>query len=531
MPREKATTGTDAGTGGNGGQVRILYNDSWGSVATATSNLLQALQGESRQSDSRTIAEGFVGLISQTRISSIYQVPPSLETVEGVMQAERNSFQEAVVKLLLSLPVSRAGEELSRTINVSGGIGGRGSPGSVTNGKSGRIGTPGTFIVMPIWKTDKILEQEVCYAHPVQCRMLLEKAKFLYSCGSPESKTRSTRILERLQQRLAPFEKPRSPFPKLWEAYRKAESRLFINSGPENEEPVSILQLRAVADEATVTLQRVLSEIDFYGYRPDEVPRCSYVWYSSQLESSLAHLTEIQSTYVKLLSRSLDVSKDLGTLTKRAKVCNDSCRYQKSLLEEAKRALIKTGNQVQVCDESVTAGKKSLLRQVDKVEERIQAVFNISLTELVDAVGQLVFVQIGLAKAFPYVAPYAAVQASPILNVNELRKQFRRQLDYLQRDDGVDVNRKYLLRQLREVSNGLRGLSEGYKAAVDDGSLSLNDPGGDKLFIKQTELESLIKDFSDALSEETLENVRKEFNSFVCKCRQRACHWDMGNSL
>lgn len=93
---------------------------------------------------------------------------------------------------------------------------------------------------------EDMLAGSTCFLHPVQCQMLLNKAKLYLFLGTDDNRARALTLLERLQLRLSflgDFDTPKDlSKTALGKAYRVAEASLHIVSGDENKEPISIQQ-------------------------------------------------------------------------------------------------------------------------------------------------------------------------------------------------------------------------------------------------------------------------------------------------
>lgn len=450
--------------------------------------------------DFKQEADDFIELLGSKAVKATsFKVSEFLKTAEDVLKARKPVFRAQLLRLRNALTARERELDavLTQAVDVRGGARGIGSEGE----KNGQPGKKGTWAVQSTRNVAKVLSSDVCYAHPVQCQMLLDKAHFLYFCGSLQDKAKSASILERLQRRLAPFEKcpEGSSEPPLWKAYRQAEDRLYIVKEPQDGEPFSIRRLRAIRADATTTLQHLFSQRDFYGKSPGEVPRGSYIFYKKTADSFLTHLKEVEEIYLKYFNASKDAAAQLNTIRKRAQICDASKELNRQLIKEAVTDIQKTTRTVEMSVDSVKSARTALLKSMKKVPDVIQGRFGVKFEDVISAVGQVLFVHGSL--------PMVALQTASVLHQGQ---------ENALQDDGVPVKKDYLIRKLHTITGDVKSLTEGYKV-LQDGNIKLDDPGAEKLLVEKAKWDNLIDDFSNALSTQIYEDVKKKFNAYLGK--------------
>lgn len=125
----------------------------------------------------------------------------------------------------------------------------------------------------------------------------------------------------------------------------------------------------------------------------------------------------------------------------------------------------------------------------------LQNHFGVPFEDLVSALGQVVF-----ANGKPSML---LLQGAGLLHQGYTT---------LERDDGIKIKKKYVLRRLHSIEGKIKSLNEGYK--VLRGSVNLDDPGTEKLLLTMDELDKLLTEFSGVLGDSNLETVNRRFTVY-----------------
>lgn len=503
MNEVNAKEGKNGGNGGDGGQVSAIVGGQSSKNAQAIDPILDHLADtkEKWPADFSDDITEFIRIVGLGDVKTIYQVPDDMKTVDDVMKVSLSSFRSQVRRLQrLFMPlIDDVHIALSNGIDIRGGKYGTGSKGSVTPGKSGHLGKDQKPVIASTLNVDVLLQTKTCYVHPIQCQMLMEKARQLFWSGSLDNKARSATILQRLQEKLKPFlladsdQLTKSP---LVQAYREAEPRLYIVGGPKNEMPVSVKRLTSLTAEADMTLKHILSGVDFYGKPPDEVPRGSFTWYHDMAEYFLKQLEFAEKTYTDWFNDGKDASAQLKAIRNRGQLCNTTIQLKKRLISEVLTDLDTSGLSIEIMTDALPPIRQAVADEAKKVTEVIKKHFGFSFDELVSALGQVLF-----------------VKGSPSMIALQTSNLIHQGLTKIERDDGIQIPKEYLLSKLRRISGTFAGLEEAYK--VLDGKIDLADPGANKLVAAEEELEKLLSDFANELGDDILNGVRKKFNTYV----------------
>ncbi|KAI9040187.1 uncharacterized protein KD926_008510 [Aspergillus affinis] len=510
-----AKVGENGGNGGDGGRVWAVVGGEVSNNALIADRILDHLADAQKKwpaDFTNDIAE-FVRLVEQKEVKPVYVPPSNMKTAEEIRKVQLYSFRTQVRRLrrVLGPAVDNLHIALSNAIDVHGGLYGTGSLGSEKPGKSGHQGKDQKPIIASTVDVDALLHTKVCYVHPIQCRMLLDKAKQLFWSGSLENKARSATILQRLQKRLEPFLMIPGPSSSsltqlpLVQAYREAESRLCIVSDKKSAIPVSIKRLTTLTSEAEMTLKHIMSGVDFYGKRADEVPRGSFTWYHNIAEYFLGQLEFVENTYKDWFNNGNDASARLNAIKNRGKLCDTKTELKTRLIKEAIVDLDISASTIDSLTETFPAARQAVLDEAAKVAQKIKEKFTVSFDDLVSSLSQVLFVHGG-----PAILSMAALQTTSLVDKG---------LNKIEKDDGIQIPKTYLLSKLHRISGSFESLAEGYK--VLNGKVQLTDPGAEKLFAAETELEKLLDAFEVALGDDILKGVKQKFQKYIGIVLQR----------
>lgn len=467
--------------------------------------LLKGLQDKQKKwpTDFRGDVREFVALVTLKEISAVYPLPEPLTTVEEILKASEEPVTEVLSSAFEKLADQRESlrSTLTQHINVDGGAYGTGAKGDKAQGKNGAEGPLGSYLACRLDETTKILNSEVCFAHPTQCRMLLDMANLLWFCGTLNEKARAATIFSRLARRLSflgtAADKVKISKTNLANAYRKAEPSLFILSGDSQQEPMSFGLLRSIKGEAEGNLMSLLSGNSVLGEKQDKVPRGSFKFYEDAVAPLIINLEKSEKTYRKFLRGEMNAQEKKEAIQDR----ESKCAFRKTLVDnqikQTKNELEDNLERINISTESIGPAKTSLLNAFEPVRHEVETNVKVSFEDLMSALSQVVFVHGS--------APMVVVQAGDLTNTA---------ITKLESDSGVKVNRSLLLKQLRDIKGSIKGLAEGFNL-LKEGGVNFDDPGATKLQVVAQETENLLGNFEDILGKATLDNLKQRFDDYI----------------
>ncbi|KAJ5348578.1 uncharacterized protein N7506_001831 [Penicillium brevicompactum] len=500
-----AEHGAAGGNGGAGGDIAIVYT----SVATAPVSLAQTLLTDLAKSEIKfpdDFDQRTSDLIGMCNSDKVHTVPRSqLDKLKQSLKGPQSAFEEVLVNVVFALKIldKSVYSALTQTAGVTGGYGGRGSRGSKENGADGRPGVDGKYRIQSATDVETIWNNNLCFVHPVQCRMLLDMAKLHYYVDGADDLAKSKDFLERLVSRLQflDFEPPgtASSETNLVKAYRDAEPRLFIPSGPETKEPASIQSLRAIKMEATAVLAMFNSGKDFYGNDRNRVPRGSFKSFEQTIDKELKAVKEAETTYNAYLEAANEAAKK-GYYINHSRTASESAKASNNaMIKNAKDDLADNIFKIHTFTEPMQAASMSLQDAAKNIMVKIKYGFNVQAAQIFEAIGQIIMVP-GMGKL-----GMAQLQGVSLLHQG---------LTEIPGDAGVSVNKDYLIKQVQNISGNLDSLYEAYKVSKD-GTIDLLDPGAAKLQITEEHLNALLSEYENALPPDTLSKLKAKFRTYV----------------
>lgn len=300
--------GQNGGNGGNGGHVKILFDTLHSPAGKVAENILVNLPSTGRKwpDNFHDDAVAFVKLLEAPEVVAVHftdYLLPTMRSPEDILKGGKNDFTASVSKLyeLLGNAATDLTGSLIHSTTISGGDRGLGTSGNSIQSKNRALGSWGQRVVTFLQNHAAVRNLDVCYVHPIQCQMLLDKANFLNFIGGIDDKVASIVILERLINRLGPFAeiKTTDNEPPLWRAYRNNSDRLFtVEKGPSTQEPYAVQRLRGLRDDAKMMRQQILSGKDFFGRGRDDVPRGSYAFYHDTMDNFLKYFKTIEDMHL-----------------------------------------------------------------------------------------------------------------------------------------------------------------------------------------------------------------------------------------
>lgn len=436
-------------------------------------------------------------LIPSTDMLQQDDVPSDFSALKKLLKGHsRDDFQEQLEELQVSM--MRVEKRLTSLLSQAV-LSDAGQPGVGPTGKQGNTAEDATPTVYSVSKD--VWNIPVCFVHPVQCRMLLNKAKECFYTDTDSNLARSRDILRQLGQRLDFLElasAKESLQKPLTKAYRDNALRLFLPPVPAGQEPEALNQLRAIKDEASSVLSLLLLNKDYYGNDRFYVPRQSYGSYKQNAVEMLGHLKlteERYSAYRKAAADAAARSQYIQNSTASSEVAKS---YNLRLAKETAGDLRDYDKKIHDLTPPMKAAKEEVLRLVKVVEDEIKNKFKPQFQDLVEAMGQVMMVHGSMAMVGLQGANLIDKANSTIPN-----------------DQGTRVNKDYLVSKVESIEGTIESLHEGYEVSKQDGTINLLDPGAEKLQISQSNLNKLLDSYQQSLSDGILADVKKAFKNYV----------------
>ncbi len=350
---------------------------------------------------------------------------------------------------------------------------------------------------------------EIMVANPDQCRMLLEKARRLYSFDDIGSTVDSHTLLIRLQGRLS-FLRQLQNNDKLYKAYEAAEARFFIpldtdeqetNAAPETGSS-SISALRQVLSEATGLVTQIDNGLDYYGNPGTYAPMLSYNSYKELTGSLLESSQQAEAAYDKFTKEAAAQEARQAALQDMQKQCNVAINKAEDTIPILQADIKKTANAIANLTAPLNAARGNLHDRIEQEKDTINKSFNLfhmSFSNIIDAVSMVIFCP---------KAPMAVAQTAGLLwkagtNVPD--------------DKGELINKSYLVSQITQIEATTDALDEGLKAR--DQGVDIDDPGAAKLIAARDDMMKLLNQYSGVLGSNNLAEMEGAFDGYISRCK------------
>ncbi|KAJ4269007.1 hypothetical protein NW762_003080 [Fusarium torreyae] len=516
-PGKKPSPGGD---GGNGGSVHFVFGThTTGPLFLARQVFTEVHSGVRKYpNEVKDAVKALMTRCKDSRVQAIRGMTDILETLAKFPRFSKAEFEMALTDLIVVLESveSNVQAQIPQSIGVDGGFRGAGNQGLSDNGKAG---IDGSTTVVRASNPKALWDVDMCFAHPTQCHMMLERAKARYYAGIPtpskEADKRKTAplgealaVLETLTDRLMFLDPKHQPkvmsSTTLFKAYKRADATLNIpdagNGG--SDMPASLSQLISIRTEALSLLASIDAGVDAFGDQLNSVPTGSFSFYHGHLINSLAYLAEAERKY-QIYKKAADKSAENKEHIENSKRATEAAvSYNNSMIRDIYHELNDSAANLERFSYPLAQAKTKLIAAAKAVESELKKVISIPYDELVSAGAQIMFVPKW---------PMMALQGLSI---------YHQTTSKIIEDDGRAVDRKYLVRRVHNITGSLQSLQQGYEM-LSDGSLVDNDDAS-KLLMEESEFSKLMDEVYSSLKEKTVEGVKSAFKFYISLVIERS---------
>ncbi|PYH38166.1 uncharacterized protein BO87DRAFT_403789 [Aspergillus neoniger CBS 115656] len=465
IPTTEDESPADGGDGGDGGHATVLLGRLLSQAIILSDSLLTKLNSDDSQwpIDFRDTVRTWISTMDQEEVKDIYALPSSMKDAKLILSGSKDTFTSGVAKAYQKLLMNEDSllSEVTKSINANGGTYGVGGTSAQGQGQSGKSGSNGSHQSFFIDSTSTVLNSTVCYLHPVECQMLLDKARALLFLDNDDQKASALRYLQQLQRRFCQVDK---------------------------------------------TIKALVTPKDTYGDQNLKVPRGSFAFYKEYADRFLNDLQEIENAYLGYLNNDTDAQEQAQAVAKRGSLCDTSKDQIQNSIVAVKYDLIAIDSKIAVAQEDMRITKVRLTEAIEEVEDAIASAFKFKFGDLLNGLSQVVSLKGDITSTLNVVkagAKWAYDNATKI-----------------SKDTGVGINKSYLVSAVTQIEGSIEDLHEGYTVLVD-GDAQFDDPGCEKLLLLETELNKLLADFNAALGVEVLHKVKECFGQYIEKVQAR----------
>ncbi|MFQ7248772.1 MAG: hypothetical protein ACLRPH_06800 [Ruminococcus sp.] len=496
--------GGNGGNGGNGGQVHFI-------VTTLKMRIIQELKTAEQNNDypsMRKTLQLIANLNNEFTSATeelIFQLANQISLVlpksslSKQLQMIFDTLDE--MKLETSLPIlSSAVHEMVLTLgeeslfqkrlwehapNIQGGnhgIYGMGNP----PGKNGSQGNPGKVSITftGTWNNNYCNDTIPCL-HPEHCRMLFQKAQQFFYLADKTSHPENAAKAASLFLRLIPL---------------ADDDASTVNYSAETERLLDTRNSHStfltIARQADARYLKLCSGLDYYGMSPIYAPMGSFSFYGSQLPSWLDDLSSIETEY----SQYKDLEKEQFHQVQALKSARNEATYTRIKAQQQLKVIqsesVALASDIAICTRMASDGKNKLEKLIKKFRALIDHAFGYTFDDFLNALSLCGF------------APN-----SPLIVGSQIGDLISKGSSVIKTADGMGYKKDYVVHRYEICNATFSGLKEGYQA-LENGLLTLDDPGADKLLATEEELLGLLEQFYQNFPEELAE-LKQTFENYA----------------
>jgi hypothetical protein len=428
-------------------------------------------------------------------------------------------------------------------VTVTGGDWGDGGVGALNRSRNGAAGPSGKlFIDYNFLRARALCQTSVPFAHPDQCSMVLELAKFYFFQASlhppPKVSTHGEErkkepnleleqchaYLSRLQKRLL-FLDAITPNDPLYKAYQDAEysMRILRRSGStkvgqeavisgETESSVflagevsALAALRDIQVEVDAILRQIAQQVDYYGHPQGYVPRASYKFYERLLTPLLKNLEVAEEAHKLYFQKSQTAEKRKEAIATINKQVEHSIKEHEDAVDRLKDFMKSQISLATTLHSKLKTAQDTLKTKLTQASVQIASLtpwLGLSLMDFVEAGTMLCF------------CPHPAmigVQATGLLVKGFTNAGIRNA-------KGDYIDKTLLVEQIKTINGDAQSILAAYQEVKNSGSkLQIDDPGATKIVVQKSEVMKLLKEFKNKLQEKSLTDVESAFQQYIGK--------------
>jgi hypothetical protein len=517
-------TGGPGGKGGSGGRIAAYLASPYLHAIADMSTLLENLDGLDAINRLAAVLRPFDPTIQLAGGTTLKQAIASILALGAQLfpdksHPRRPASGEAAITAISGLSdlVFQVSErfgtltdnmrtKLLGSLHESAGAGGQGGTGA-TDGDGNAVGPdPVNGSAQLTFRADSAaidptatqgdnIDAIVKFIDLTQCQMLLAKAKMSYmqadSVASPQALTDTARLLERLVQRLA-----------------------FVPAmvGDDGTMPDPRLQpYRTLYLAAASYLANLSQGLDYYGNPANAVPLVNFTILSSMIDSQLEYFQQAEraySSYFVALQRQIQTRDQIAAAAAGARA---AVTQSQQVISDLGARLQNLAGQIAAYDAPIAAKKEVLGLVMGNAVNDINAYYSFTWADgfglFKDILGALTSVAF-MPESWLMGATQGAGAVGDIVNTLGVHATTT-----IPNDQGVSVNKSYLVNQVVSIEDSAKGLSEGY-AQLDNGQLQPDDPGAAKLLMLESQFDKVMSDFKDELPDD-IKAVKKAFKDYL----------------
>jgi hypothetical protein len=491
QPGAAGQAGGNGGDGAAGGQVNLVLVHVFAQILRALAGLSSIADPAAQLASARQLGQQFSAIAQLDTFRSAVSGTPLPAAVAAAIRAAQ-----------LAVLVAQEEWEVALDVNVAAGAYGAGGAGAPP-GRYGVTRAAGSMQDVLVAAAAELPDQATLtpfmWIHPAQSAMLLETAVLSYLVLDPGAATYKA-DLDDLYTRLTRLRDRTDPFVGLVASHPVALA--FSASEGAVGAIGSVASLQQINAQVRRYLDQLYQGVDVFGNAPNYTPAISFGLLQQQaVTQALAAFKSIEDAYEAYNSALAASSAQLGQFTAAREQCSAVLQTLVAEIADLNDKAVETAQNIDQLQLDFPVKRAALDQAVARAITEIQAAIGVNARDFMAALGT-----IGMA-------PESA------LNVSAQVGLFMSSMnDDIKTDQGGNINKNYLVTQLRAADADVDALAEGYRA-LSDGTLDLDDPGAAKLLADESKLMGLLDQVSSQVS--AITDVQQAFDAFVAVALQR----------
>lgn len=510
------------GNGGKGGRIQVFAKSNLAGLLSMINNYMyeeNLPQDWSKHDeeaaleikDNDRLVDGLYDILSSAAsIVSVDTKPfvaPIHEQWKGIGQSRRTVFTITAAlnesASLITLAAEADEVNLLKRVSVVGGVAGQAKQSSTERGLNGQNGKDGTKTVTVTSEANFTTLPDFVFVHPIQCKMLLDKAKAYFYFGDTQSRESARLVLESLLGKLSflgeDLDLDSDSLPAEVSKYLEicAANRSILGLSPKVDVGVYLRDLKT--ETKNLYVQLTCTSIDYYGLREDWVPRTNPTAFDKDTDAALATLQQTETVYLAYadaLKKKSDASEHISAIRGQVQVTHQGLdTHVKQLRDNLEKLQKKIQDPALI--KKIEGQRKSLLETIEKLGKAVTSEFRINPMSVIKAAEMM---------AFCPNKTMGAIQASSL--VYEAATS-------VPSDSGVSVSKEILLGSLKKVSGSLKDVVAEADKDSTDGAFQLDTEFSKKMLVEQQNLASIFDEFTKSSFSGKSTEAKKAFDLYT----------------
>ncbi|KAB8266544.1 hypothetical protein BDV30DRAFT_221721 [Aspergillus minisclerotigenes] len=494
--RRSSADPAEAGNGGNGGTVQCIIGSPFGVAKDFATRLYYDIKNQDDEKLSRDVQNRFEVVVKACQsVKDLCDKGGFQKTLEQLSKDfKTNAARKSNVVHALGIVIMgmynverKFRRDLQNQMEVKGGIKSSGD----SNTHSGKEGTSlVTYMV-----SQDIWQQNVCFVHPVQCRMLLERAKLYYMAANRD---KALYLLDRLDARLhfLTFRTPlQSPSTNLAKAYHEATYRLCLMPGDTTKEPPALTELRHIHKDGQHVRAQICTNSNFNNETPNEVPLGSYESYHKLATEAIEGVKETEKAFERYRKAAKTDVQRREMISLSSNACSRALIRSQDGIKEAIKEMKDDNDKIKAHNNAMVNQGQEVKTLLKNLESNIQRSFNMPTEDVLSAISQILF-----------------VPDNPIMWISQGWGLINKGLNNIEGDNGEKINKKWLIRYVQAIDENLDSLQKGYN--LNKNGIIQTGDHIQMLVIEQKKLDQLLDNCVNALGTKTA-RIKRAFKEYI----------------